>query len=277
MENFENRTIAITGSTGGLGRQICFSLANGGANLLLVDRNIKKSQALAEDIKQEYPDTKIDFVTIDLSNMQSVMDAAKELSNKKFDSLVLNAGIFNVPLKKLDSGYNNIFQINFVAQYKLLTELLKENKSGIKKVVAMGSIAHKWAKYKEDDIDYSNEKNANKIYGNAKKFLIYSLFDLAKKHPEVDFCPAHPGITLTSMTGHYPKWINWLVVAGMKLLFPSPKKACRSVICALNERCDFMQWVGPHILNVYGKPKRRKLKYKQEEYDKIVTEIQKRF
>ena len=276
MESFENRTVAITGSTGGIGRQICFALAREGAKLLLVDRNLQKSQTLAEDVKKEFPGTQIDFVTIDLSSMEAVARAAEELSNKKFDSIVLNAGIFNVPLKKLDSGYNNIFQINFVAQYKLLTTLLRQNKSGIKHVVAMGSIAHKWAKYRQDDIDYSNEKDANKIYGNAKKFLIYSLFDLAKKYPEIDFCPAHPGITLTSMTGHYPKWINWLVVVGMKILFPSPKKACRSIICALNERCDFMQWVGPHIFNVYGKPKKTKLKCKKEEYDKIVEEIEKR-
>lgn len=277
MKEFENRTVAITGSTGGLGRQICFALAKGGASLLLVDRNLKKSQSLAEEIQKEFPDTKIDFVTMDLSSMESVQKAVEELKRKRFDSIVLNAGIFNVPLKELDSGYNNIFQINFVAQHKLLCELLKENKSGIKKVVAMGSIAHKWAKYRENDIDYSNEKNANKIYGNAKKFLIYSLFDLAKKYPSVDFCPAHPGITLTSMTGHYPKWINWLVVGGMKILFPSPKKACRSVLTALNERCEFMQWVGPHIFNVYGKPKKQKLKYKQAEYDKIIKEIEKRF
>ena len=277
MENFENRTIAITGSTGGIGREICFALAKGGAKLLLVDRNLKKSQALADAIKQEYPNTQIDFETIDLSSMESVKNAAKKLSSKKFDSLVLNAGIFNVPLQKLDSGYNNVFQINFVAQYKFLEELLQENKSGIKHVVAMGSIAHKWAKYRQDDIDYSNEKDANKIYGNAKKFLIYSLFHLAEKYPKIDFCPAHPGITLTGMTGHYPKWINWLVKGCMKLIFPPPRKACRSVLCALNERCEFMQWVGPHIFNVYGKPKKQKLRHKQEEYDKIIEEIEKRF
>ena len=48
------RWVAISGSTGGIGRELCFHLASLGASLVLVDRNSEKSFALAEQIKKKY-------------------------------------------------------------------------------------------------------------------------------------------------------------------------------------------------------------------------------
>jgi len=38
----DGKTIGITGSTGGLGKEICLFLGYLGANLVLINRNIKK-------------------------------------------------------------------------------------------------------------------------------------------------------------------------------------------------------------------------------------------
>ena len=39
----------------------------------------------------------------------------------KIDILINNAGVYNVPIETLDSGFNNIFQINFHVNYSLLS------------------------------------------------------------------------------------------------------------------------------------------------------------
>ena len=87
-------------------------------------------------------------------------------------------------------------------------------------------------------------------------FALYELFENSK----VKLSIVHPGVTLTNMTNHYPKAINWLVKIGIKLLFPSPKKATRSVIYGIEHSTGYHEWIGPKIFNVWGNPKLSKLK-----------------
>ena len=70
----------------------------------------------------------------------------------------------------------------------------------------------------------------------------------------------HPGVTLTNMTNHYPKAINWLVKIGIKLLFPKPQKAILSVLYGIFNPCEYHEWIGPKIFNVWGYPQKQKLK-----------------
>ena len=51
--DIKGKTIAITGSTGGIGIPLCKELLKRGANLILVDRNKAKSLALIEDLLKE--------------------------------------------------------------------------------------------------------------------------------------------------------------------------------------------------------------------------------
>ena len=253
----KNKLIAITGSTGGLGKNVCQSLAGEGANFIFIDRNLSKSKSFANKIIEKYPQIKIDFVTCDFSDFESVKNAIKELESFDIDVLILNSGIFNVPVKKLDSGFNNIFQVNFLYQYFLARFLAEKNV--IKKVVAVGSVAYKCSKFNANDIDYSTSKKDMKIYGNSKRFLMFSLCEHFKEK-NISFSLAHPGITQTNMTSHYPKWINWFVKICMTILFTSSKKAARNIVCAVKEDCDYCCWIGPRIFNIWGKPKQKKIK-----------------
>ena len=175
-----NKTIGITGATGGLGREICLFFAEKGANFVFIDRNLEKSQRFAQTLKEKYPDTFIQYVTCDLADMQSVKNAAVMLENVNIDILILNSGVYNVPIKKLDSGYNNVFQINFLSQYYLARYLAEKGK--VKKIVPIGSIAYKSAHLNLNDIDYSCYKKKMKIYGNSKRFLMKNLMTFLNLH-----------------------------------------------------------------------------------------------
>jgi len=65
-KDLTGHTVAITGATGGLGGAICRHLLSLGANLILLDRNKQKSDALKAALLQEYPTSAIDQIPLDL-------------------------------------------------------------------------------------------------------------------------------------------------------------------------------------------------------------------
>ena len=58
------------------------------------------------------------------------------------------------------------------------------------KVVVIGSIAHNYTKYNFNDIQLVSEKRFSKIYGNSKRFLMFSLYKLFENssYEEFSFC-----------------------------------------------------------------------------------------
>jgi len=250
--------IAITGSTGGLGRLVCLELVKDNA-LVLVDRNIEKSKALARDLLSACPAAEIDFITCDLANVKSVKNAADALIDRHIDVLMLNSGVYNVPVFTCETGYNNIFQINFLSQY-YIARTLAENSATLKKVTLTSSVAHRYGTLDPADPDYSTRKKPSLIYGNSKRFLTFSAYEYFKDCQGIKLSVAHPGVTLTNMTNHYPKFINPIVKLGIKLFFPSPKKAIKSLVRAADDECGYGEWIGPSVFDVWGKPKKSALK-----------------
>lgn len=267
-KNLSGKRVVISGSTGGLGRELCSYLAYLGAELVLLDRNSEKSHKLAAEIKSRFNDVSISCICADMSDISSVKIAADTLSGMNIDYLILNAGAYSIPRHTCDTGYDNVFQINFVSPYYLARELLPSIEKRGGKIVAVGSIAHNYSKIDENDIDFSTRKPASKVYGNAKRYLTYGLFALNSDNISV----AHPGISFTGITNHYPKLIFALIKHPMKIIFPHPRVACLSVLYALFAKCKFGEWVGPAILDIWGMPRVKKLHTaSKEEMEKIAV------
>ena len=252
--SLEGKTVALSGSTGGIGREICFYLVSLGADLVLIDRNIKKSRALALELRGRREGVSISHVKADMENIDEVIAAADELSSRRIDYLILNAGAYSIPRHKCDSGYDNVFQINFLSQYYLARRLLPLVSERGGKVVAVSSIAHNYSRSDADDIDFSTRTRASLVYGNAKRYLTYSLLPLD------NVSIAHPGITPTGITAHYPKLIYAIIKYPMRLIFMKPRKAALSIIAALFSDTDNDEWIGPRLFNVWGYPNKKKLR-----------------
>ena len=271
INSLAGKNVVVTGATGGLGKELCFLLAKMGANITLACRNQKLAQALIDDIKQVYQNASLNFVSLDLSSLDSVKDCINNLKSLGgIDVLVNNAGVYNIPVKPLESGFNNIFTINFVHTYYLTAQLLPELEKRKDSVcITLGSIAHNYSKLDENDIDFSSRKKASKVYGNSKRFLMFSMYELFKDS-KVKLAVVHPGITLTNMTSHYPKAINWLVRFAVGLIFPSPKNACLNILYGTSHHTNKNEWIGPSTFDIWGKPKLKQLKTcKADEYQKI--------
>lgn len=249
------RVVAVSGSTGGIGRELCRYLAKMGAKLILLDRNPKRSEALIEELRTSYPELCAQHVTVDLEDIAAVRAAADELIRVGIDYLILNAGAYSIPRHKCTTGYDNVFMINFVSPYYLARRLLPTIKARGGKIVAVGSIAHRYSKIDLADIDFSTRTRASLVYGNAKRHLMFSLFAL----DDTALTVAHPGITQTNITAHYPKLVYALIKYPMRVIFMRPRRACLSILYGLFEDCGENEWIGPRFFDVWGLPKKKKL------------------
>ncbi len=253
------KTVAVTGSTGGLGREICKYLASLGADLCLCDRNAERSHAHRAELLRSFPNAKITCIGMEMEDTDSVRRGASELEKIGVDILILNAGAYAIPRHKAGTGFDNIFQINFVSPYLLVRLLLPMLRKRGGHAVAVGSIAHRYSRTDKNDMDFSTRSGSAKAYGNSKRYLMFSLYELFENETEATLSVAHPGITFTNITAHYPKVIFAIIKHPMKVIFPSPRKAALCIISGVFDTCSHSEWVGPALLDIWGRPKKKRL------------------
>lgn len=138
------KTVAISGATGGIGNRLCEYLAGLGARLVLLDRSEERSCALGQRLQAQHEGLSVDYIRLDLADMDCVKEAAEQLNKLPVDVLILNAGAYHIPRFRCSTGLDNVFQINFAAPYYLVRTLLPHLRSRAGRVVAVGSIAHNY-------------------------------------------------------------------------------------------------------------------------------------
>lgn len=274
------KTVAVTGATGGIGEHLCRAVLCLGGSLIMLGRNEQRLNALKKKLEKE-TENKIEIIVADMENIGSVFAAAEKIKELSTDILIHNAGAYQILRKKTETGFNNAFAINFISPYVLTRELLGK----LERIVVVGSIAHNYRKTDENDIDFSSRKAASLCYGNAKRYLMFSHFEL-QGQGGTEIAVTHPGITLTNITAHFPKFLYFFIKPLMRMFFMRPEKAAMSILSGLFQNTPKYSWLGPRFFDIWGGPKLRKLKtatpaeikkiaVKSEEIYKIVQNMQK--
>ncbi len=256
------KTVAITGSTGGLGKEICKHLASLGASLVLLDRSRERSEAWRNALCRDFPNISVQCIRTELEDIQSVKAACEQLKELPLDILILNAGAYAIPRHKTSMGFDNIFQINYASPYVMTKELLLTLRARRAKVVAVGSIAHRYSKTDMSDVDFSMRNGSALAYGNSKRHLMLAMWSLFESEENVSLSVVHPGITFTNITAHYPPWLFAIIKYPMKIIFPCPRVAARCIVQGIFEDCDSHshEWLGPSLFDIWGAPKHKRLK-----------------
>lgn len=258
-KDLKNKTIVLTGSTGGLGQEIANFLGMLNANIILADRDFEKSSKLKESLLKKY-NISVKQIKLDLQNLDSVTNFITEVKKQNIDAIIHNAGVYNLPTND-EQNYYTINKVNYLMPYYITKSLLPElKKSSLARVVVVGSIAYEYAKFNPCDPEYLMCKKPNKIYGNSKRCLIYSIFELFKNEKSVKLSIVQPGVTPTNITRHFPKFVRGIIKLPMKMVFNSPKKSSLCVIKGLFEDLNYNEWIGPKYFGVWGKPKKSSLK-----------------
>ncbi len=257
LGGLDGKTVAITGATGGIGCELCDLIAGFGADIILLCRSAQKADRLKNDILKRYPKTAVSFIPLDLEDINSVKAATEKLKARMPDVIIHNAGAYSIPRHRCSTGFDNVFQINFLSPYFMTRELLSADSNV--RFIAVGSIAHNYSKTDMSDPDFSSRTASSLVYGNAKRWLMLSLYKLFKDNPE-RLAVTHPGITFTNITAHYPKVIFALIKHPMKIIFMKPKRAAYSIVAGLFDFCRYRQWIGPRFFDVWGMPRKRHLR-----------------
>ncbi len=273
LPDLTGKRIAVTGSTGGIGTQLCLHLARQGATIVQLDRNPARSQRVEDIVKKEYPNAQFERYILDLASMKSVFFVTDQLKQAPPDVLIHNAGIYDVPRYRTEIGVDNVFQVNFLAPYYMTKELLPFMRARGGTVIVVGSIAHNYSKIDEEDVQFISRRKPSLVYGNSKRYLTYAMEGLFQSETDVALAITHPGITLTNITAHYPPWLFAIIKYPMKVIFMHPKKAALSILAGLYEEVPLGSWVGPSFLDIWGLPKVKPLKTADESEKKTICSV----
>jgi retinol dehydrogenase-13 len=220
----DGRVCIITGATSGVGYQAAKSLAQGGAQLILVCRNGEKAAGVQEDLKREY-DAHIDVVLADFSRLSDVREAAGIIlaGFPRIDVLINNAGVHNTQRTLTEAGIETVFQVNHLASF-LFTRLLLNRliESAPARIIQVNSQGHRFGGLDLDDLNWEKRRYKGlQGYGASKVAQLLTVWEMADrlKGSGVTINAMHPGEVRTNIGMNnellyrlYKRYLIWWIL-----------------------------------------------------------------
>lgn len=202
--DMKNRTVLVTGSTDGIGKETALQLARMGAEVLLHGRDLEKGMHVQEEIRRATGNDRLQFFQADLSMQKQVRMMAAEIreSQDRLHVLINNAGTFEPVRRTTEDGLEKTFAVNYLAQFLLTRELLDlMERSGPARVINVASIAH-W----NGAMDWSNLQGERRYegfdaYARSKLAVVLFTYSLARRlnDSSVTANTLHPGTIRTKL------------------------------------------------------------------------------
>jgi len=200
----QNKTILITGSTDGIGKQSAIELAQVGSRIIIHGRNAEKCELTVKKIISLTGNLKIDYVVCDLSSLIEVKKMAESIKTQyeKLDILINNAGLYeNEKIFTLD-GYESTFGVNHLAHFLLTILILDRLKSSApSRIINVSSIAHSNCDFDLENLNSEKYFNNYNAYAISKAANILFTYKLAEdlKETDVTVNSLHPGVITTKL------------------------------------------------------------------------------
>lgn len=220
----DGRVCIITGATSGVGYHAARQLAQGGAHLILVCRNIEKAANVQEELKREYR-TEVDIVQADFSRLEDVRKAAEVLleSYSRIDLLINNAGVHTTRRTVTESGLETVFCVNHLASF-LLTRLLLNRliESAPARIIQISSQGHRFGGLDLNDLHWEKRRYRGlQGYGASKTAQLLTVWELSDRleGSGVTINAMHPGEVRTNIGMNngllyrwYQRYLLWWIL-----------------------------------------------------------------
>jgi short-subunit dehydrogenase len=125
---FAGRAAVLTGAASGIGEQLAHGLAARGSDLVLVDRDALRLDAVAEQIRAAHPGRTVEALVADLAERAEVIRLAEGIAERhpELGLLVNNAGMaLGGRFDQLDlDQFERVMAVNFTAPLLLIHHLL---------------------------------------------------------------------------------------------------------------------------------------------------------
>lgn len=208
VPNQSGKCFLVTGANIGIGFEVARVLAQRGGRVLMACRNKDNAEAAMAKIRFETPSANLAFLPLDLSDLDSVRQAAKRAeSENRIDVLVNNAGVMTPPLTRTKQGFELQFGVNHLGCFALTNLLLpKLAETPGARVVITSSVIHSRGQADWSDINADKSYDKMQRYADSKLANLLFLLELdrrlrARKSP-VTAVGCHPGMAATNL-GRY--------------------------------------------------------------------------
>jgi NAD(P)-dependent dehydrogenase (short-subunit alcohol dehydrogenase family) len=198
------KTCLVTGATSGIGKATAHALARQGAKLVVVGRNLPKTEAAVQEIRQQSGNPDVAFLLADLSSQAQIRQLAGEFRARydRLDVLVNNAGAVFARRQESVDGLELTFATNHL-NYFLLTNLLLDRlrASAPARIVNVASAAHQGVALDFDDLQMRRRYGMMLAYGRSKLANLYFTYELARRlaGSGVTVNTVHPGYVATGL------------------------------------------------------------------------------
>jgi NAD(P)-dependent dehydrogenase (short-subunit alcohol dehydrogenase family) len=210
IPDLQGRTALVTGANSGIGLETARVLADRGAHVVLGCRSETKAAAAMAVIRATVPDARLEFLALDLSDLDSVRAAvaAFKARHATLDILCNNAGVMgHATVQLTKQGYEMQLGTNHIGHFALATGLLDRLLAApAARVVAVSSVAHRVPRSLDlDDPAYARTPYWHfAAYGRSKLANLLFVLELNRRAQagglKLKAAAAHPGYSATNIT-----------------------------------------------------------------------------
>jgi NAD(P)-dependent dehydrogenase (short-subunit alcohol dehydrogenase family) len=262
IPDLSGKTIIVTGANVGLGFEAVKMLSRKNAEVILASRSILRGDEAKRKILNEVPNADIHVMKLDLADLKSIRDFAKEFNKdfEKLDVLLNNAGVMWCPYDKTKDGFELQMGVNHFGHFALtglLLESLKKAKGS--RIVTVSSLGHRRAKLDLNKPMFNeNDYDRNVAYFNSKLSNLLFTYELQRKFEEhnldITSIAAHPGGSATDLSRHVEQnaWFRLLKPLFYLVAQSAEKGTLPEVRASVDAEVNGGEYYGPRGFNEMG-------------------------
>ena len=231
----DGRVALLTGANTGIGRVTALELAKQGAHVFAACRSAERAQSVLDEIRSIPGSGTVEFLQLDLSDLESVRLCAKAFLARDLPLhlLINNAGLAGAR-GMTKQGFELAFGVNHLGHF-LLTQLLLDRikASAPARIVTVASKAH----YRAVGIDWEAVRARTQTAAGLREYCVSKLAnvlfsaELGRRlaGSGVSSYSLHPGVVGTDVWRSVP----WLFRSIVKLVTLSPERGSQTTLhCA---------------------------------------------
>ncbi|MCG8579228.1 MAG: SDR family oxidoreductase [Bacteroidales bacterium] len=258
LGNLDGKTYVITGGNAGAGFEATKVLLSKGAEVVMLNRSVAKSEAAIKDLKNQFGEqAKVSFIKMDLAELSSVRNAAEEVIKTvpRIDVLICNAAIAQVAKQLLTpDGFESQLGVNHYGHFLLINLLFSKVEEGGKRIVIVGSNGYKMGlkKIQLEDMNFDKNYNPMSTYCHSKLAQMVFAYELQHRIKEanrnVDVYVCHPGAAKTSLGKEEANLTTRIIFAIMShtpLAQSAEKGSWPEIMCATEDNLKQQAYYGP--------------------------------
>ena len=252
-----NKTVLVTGATGGIGKATAFGLARMGARIAVVGRDRDRTHQAARDI-QAGGEAAVEIFVADLASLAQVRRLAEEVMNRLpgIDVLINNVGGYWHTRHVTVDGLEHTFALNHLAPFLLTGLLLEQMKvTDGARIVNVASQAQSQGRIDFSDLQGERSYSGAKAYNQSKLANVMFTYELARRLQggSVTVNALHPGVVSTGFGNEDPGLVQRWMVPLIRPFMKDPQQGANTSIHVASSP-DLHRVTGRYFVD--SKPKR---------------------